>query len=790
MATCSDDAIAKIFLQTSDLKSSIIQAFTEMVNKEIADLCMKDNLSSIRSKGMGKDSLKSFSFDKFEQELQEVTPTFFAILKAAGQNQREERNKLRKGRAVQVGILTAAAKVIFIRCRDMNVVQQITTLMMKKGGLKKSGFKRLGKTFDCMNYKFANDLLDVFSSRFESTIQTWKEEVENPKCKGKGFVIGSDNVDWELGRRYITSDNQRKSIHKINAAAYENRVTNDHLPSDTSQQDISTVPLTEFLPGIEHNKVLSDHLIILVGNIWAEEIPALLWFKNHLPAKVPHPYEKEMKQKTKKTQLGCFAYDQKKVDDVLKFLSEIHQSYVPNHSDGEEIDHKPNKVIMFADYLGFERQKAGISEVQDARTPSKRLAGVISAMSDFHAQAEWHKVCWHYLYDTYTESEIGTLYHAKQATKSKDVTKDPHGNFYAAENLLNKFTRAYLVEGALHHFGMETKNDPPTLNIYEGDILPMEFIVKVTMTFLENHVLNPPPCQPGENILKCRFCGKIFQKQKRLDVHEKKHLEALSKQTDDGHQCKICGKIYKKSGSLKSHEAKHEVQHEAQQEHDEINQADYVYNYTRRVMALLCIRLNFEDAIKYGDGARVFLCYRFMYLYCKQAGCPKYAYGLLETLAQAECLLSEADAHSLVWNRFVNNQGSDNSNIPIDLDIEHLNKPLKTDVHTYRGDITDKTLHRISRSVEESEAIVKNFDKQSKTKKASGRNKAEKFQNDVHSLAELLHEKKVFEKKPGRQHKHIGQISADPLASLDVKVLHSWMKNTLKNLSRKGYYKN
>ena len=107
---------------------------------------------------------------------------------------------------------------------------------------------------------------------------------------------------------------------------------------------------------------------------------------------------------------------------------------------------------------------------------------------------------------------------------------------------------------------------------------------------------------------------------------------------------------------------------------------------------LCCLRLNMEDAIKMGDGKRLMLCYKFMYLYCKESGHDKYAYGLLETVAQSSVLLTPRTAENLVWNRFVNTQGDVDSNFPIDLYVEHQNLYLKRDVKTFRGDITDKTM--------------------------------------------------------------------------------------------------
>ena len=132
--------------------------------------------------------------------------------------------------------------------------------------------------------------------------------------------------------------------------------------------------------------------------------------------------------------------------------------------------------------------------------------------------------------------------------------------------------------------------------------------------------------------------------------------------------------------------------------------------------------------------------------------------------------------------------GECDSNLPVDLDLEHLNKPLKTDLNTYRGDITDKSVQRISRSVEETEKVLMNFDRQVGVKRPSGRHTNANFDTDIRDVAKLLHEKKVFRQVPGRQHKHIRKISADVLANLNMKDINTWMKSSIESFSSRHYY--
>ena len=404
---------------------------------------------------------------------------------------------------------------------------------------------------------------------------------------------------------------------------------------------------------------------------------------------------------------------------------------------------------------------------------------------------------WHYLFNTKSGNEVGTLYHARQVLKLRNVTKDPHGNFYAAEGLLDTFQGAYILAGALHYFELDSFDSEPLLPCFTEGTSEQErqaYVDKVLLDFIRHHILNPPPSSV-EELLKCRFCQKVYKQKNALVKHERKHREDLQANltSDSAHStiCSICGKKYARKAGLEKHmNAKHSAPNSTEQGDNRAPNPDYVYNYTRMSPTLSCLRLNMEDAIKRGDGGRVILCYKYMYLYCKQASFSKYAYGLLETVAQATCLLPPKEACDLIWNRFVNNQGKEDTNFLIDLDVEHHNKPLKTDISTFRGEITEKCLQRVSRSLQDTEAILHRRDQDVKVKRPSGKHKGASRREDTVKLSLLLHTKGfVFHQIPNREHKSFGPVPANPLSTLDMTGLHKWLRESVRGFSRKHYYK-
>ena len=120
-----------------------------------------------------------------------------------------------------------------------------------------------------------------------------------------------------------------------------------------------------------------------------------------------------------------------------------------------------------------------------------------------------------------------------------------------------------------------------------------------------------------------------------------------------------------------------------------------------------------------GKGSQDFTV--FCCLYFKVSKCPKYAIASLHLQAQVNCLLSPRLAHSLTWNRYVNHQGKVAPNFPMDLDVEHDNKVFKADIHSFKGEITNKSIARVGQATEPTDVILSAFDQSTHVRKPSGK---------------------------------------------------------------------
>ena len=105
------------------------------------------------------------------------------------------------------------------------------------------------------------------------------------------------------------------------------------------------------------------------------------------------------------------------------------------------------------------------------------------------------------------------------------------------------------------------------------------------------------------------------------------------------------------------------------------NEDFFIYHSAK--FAFGFILFEFSDAIKEGDGHRLFNLYKLALLIYKCNGHFKYAYIVVLYLVKCIAILSKFQAFRLKWNRFFNRSGGKGKNILLDLEKELQNKDLQ-----------------------------------------------------------------------------------------------------------------
>ena len=321
-----------------------MSSYISAAQKELKQLCSKETPSSLRSQN--KDALASFSMDIVSKEMHQIMPTFTEFIENTVIHPRQSRNKLKKGKTVEPEIISSTAKLIHIFNRDLNVFQSLNSVIMLRGGCKKSAFDRLNSTGNCLSYQATLNMVDKLVINWSDELVQWKSKVESDveienrlikqienidetidflaaqemptdalmmelesqkqsltthrRAMHPGYYFIGDNVDMKTSVRQMTKQNQRKDHHMFNMCAYMNRVGGNMMDNTKPKADIVSVPFSTFIPNINDKTELLDNFSFLVAHIWCDFISWLHPYKCTLPKYISHEYMKATSTKTKR----------------------------------------------------------------------------------------------------------------------------------------------------------------------------------------------------------------------------------------------------------------------------------------------------------------------------------------------------------------------------------------------------------------------------------------------------------------------------------------------------------
>ena len=339
------DDFARLCCTESNIKSAILTEVLRIIQTEIIGVCQKDKLPLLSLKT--EDNLVSLSWDKIAKEMQLKTPTFWMFLQQAASNPRQELKNVRKTPQTLIpGIVSAGCKLILLHNRNMNALQSWNSLILLKGGAKKSAFRRFNASYDCLSYQTTLGLADKFSSNWEEKLLAWsksvKEDIDVEKkiqtelktlreerelmeddaiesvyslfCVADaetrlnahrssmhaGYYFVGDNVDMRTNVRQMTLTNQSKDQHMFQTCAYKLRVNGYELDDSGSKDNIDTVPFSTFVPAESDISTLVEEFSLLVAHQLCDLVHYFQPYKVVLPRHIEHRHLAETSQKTER----------------------------------------------------------------------------------------------------------------------------------------------------------------------------------------------------------------------------------------------------------------------------------------------------------------------------------------------------------------------------------------------------------------------------------------------------------------------------------------------------------
>lgn len=204
---------------------------------------------------------------------------------------------------------------------------------------------------------------------------------------------------------------------------------------------------------------------------------------------------------------------------------------------------------------------------------------------------------------------------------------------------------------------------------------------------------------------------------------------------------------------------------------------DYKFNYHSAKLTFGLILFEFNDAVKEGDGERLFKLYKLVLLLYKNHGHYKYAYAVLLYLVKSIGILSKSQALSLKWNRFFNGSNRMGRNIPLDLKKEQQNKILKTMWTGLGPNLDERNAARTAGALECVELIYESIARDCLKEEHSSHRSCPDEEAAVRQIATDLMGSEAFKKSSGREgYPSFPKFERSLLHGLDYRDLHKWIK--------------
>lgn len=205
---------------------------------------------------------------------------------------------------------------------------------------------------------------------------------------------------------------------------------------------------------------------------------------------------------------------------------------------------------------------------------------------------------------------------------------------------------------------------------------------------------------------------------------------------------------------------------------------DGVFNYSRVLMSQGLLARNFRDSWKEGDGPRSMRLWKFLLLHYKQSGHTKYAYEAFRLLARINVTLTPKQSFEMMWNRVCNTHNGSGHNIPLDLQMEHMNRVFKDDLKTFHSHLSEKSISKTANAASAIDTILGVFDKHMKVTPDPGTHTQPDQTSDVTIIVKTLVDAGVFTVQANRCHSQFPCVPREMFsgAICNIHRLQEWLQ--------------
>ena len=185
---------------------------------------------------------------------------------------------------------------------------------------------------------------------------------------------------------------------------------------------------------------------------------------------------------------------------------------------------------------------------------------------------------------------------------------------------------------------------------------------------------------------------------------------------------------------------------------DSSSVGDKVLECSKNLLGIGAFYLEYQEAIREGDGKRVLRCWQYLLPIFRYTGRRNYCGEALRLLHQYYYALPPRLAEQLIWSRFANTHGIRGKNIPLDFHQEHLNRLCKTAIKSLGPNRTDEAVLRCGKALGTISGVLRQFDQDNNISSPTGAHRRPSYGKDLNIMISALQKANVLVETPRRQH--------------------------------------
>ena len=211
--------------------------------------------------------------------------------------------------------------------------------------------------------------------------------------------------------------------------------------------------------------------------------------------------------------------------------------------------------------------------------------------------------------------------------------------------------------------------------------------------------------------------------------------------------------------------------------------SDQLKNYGHVTLELGLLFKALQDMIHLPDRDRGLRLLKLaMIVFKADNNLSKYALEILRLLIHQICTLSEKAANEEFYGLFVNTKGHVDSNIPVDLCMEHQVRTIKRHLRHMTSNKNEKTVMKRSCAIPGLRMIGRNYDKMSQVVIRAKKHSKRDSTPDELSMLNDLRQVRPFRYSADRAFKAFPKCPTSVLQYMKCRAFHEWLikhKNTL-----------